>query len=139
MRLTKQQFIDRFTPSEMQGILAAARQSVAVEAWLFRFQSLTPDVDGTSIDTNDPRTVAGVLALEQAGLLPAGRATEILGDGALQSHSGFAIGQVVQVKPPFDEFGQQTITRIEQQIDGQVVFILGDAGGFAAEYLEATE
>lgn len=64
MRLTKQQFIDRFTPVEMASILAAAKASVEVEAWLFRFQNLTPDPDGTSVDTADARTIAGLQALE---------------------------------------------------------------------------
>jgi len=77
-RITKQEFIDRFTQGEMDGILATAKTVVAVEAWLFRFNSVTPDADGTSIDLNDQRTIAGVHGLEAGGLIAAGRAAEIL-------------------------------------------------------------
>lgn len=80
MRLTKQEFIDRFTPVEMATLLSAAKVSVELEAWLFRFNSVTPDADGTSIDTNDPRTIAGVSALELSGIIASGRATEILAE-----------------------------------------------------------
>lgn len=69
MRLTKQQFIDRFKPEEMAALLAAAKMSVAVEAWLFRFNSLTPDADGTSVDLTDPRTIGGLHAFEMGGLI----------------------------------------------------------------------
>lgn len=77
MRLTKQQFIDRFTSHEMQAIMAAGRASVAVESWLFRFNNLTPDPDGTSVDLQDPRTLTGLQELEAGGLLSPGRAAEI--------------------------------------------------------------
>lgn len=139
MRLTKQQFLDRFTPAEMQAVLGAARVSVAVEAWLFRFNSVTPDADGSSIDTEDRRTIAGLQSLEAASLLGPGRAAEILGDGALTSAAGFELGQVVRTKPPFEEIGEQTITRIELQADGQVAITLGAAGAFASVYLEPLE
>ena len=78
-RISKQQFIDRFTPVEMSTILDAAKVNVAVEAWLFRFNSVTPDADGTSIDLDDARTIESTIGLEQAGLIGAGRAAEILG------------------------------------------------------------
>jgi len=77
-RLTKQEFIDRFLPAEMLGLLGAAKQSPAVEAWLFRFNNLTPDPDGTSVDLDDPRTIAGLQALEAGGLIGEGRANAIL-------------------------------------------------------------
>jgi len=72
-RITKQQLIDRLAPEEMAGILMAAKTDVMAEAWLFRFNSVTPDPDGTSIDLDDPRTVAGLTAM-----FGAVRATEIL-------------------------------------------------------------
>lgn len=78
MRLTKQQFIDQLTPTEMVNILAASRVSPEVEAWIFRFNNLTPEADGTSIDLNDARTISGLHAMEAGGLLGDGRANEIL-------------------------------------------------------------
>lgn len=72
-RITKQDLIDRMQPEEMAGILTAAKTDVMAEAWLFRFNSVTPDPDGTSIDLDDPRTVAGLTAM-----FGAVRATEIL-------------------------------------------------------------
>jgi hypothetical protein len=46
--------------------------SVAVEVWLEKFKQ------ATEINLDDPRTVSGVQALEEAGLIAPGRAAEIL-------------------------------------------------------------
>lgn len=104
MRVTKQEFIDRMTPAEMAGILSAAKVSVAIEAWLFRFNNLTPEADGTSIDLRDPRTIAGANNLESIGLLGPGRAAEILSAGALEfpQFGPFVIGSKVRVLAPFN-------------------------------------
>ena len=99
MRLTKQQFIDRFSQGEMQGILTAAKVSTAVESWLFRFNNLTPDLDGTSVDLSDPRTVTGLYSLEEAGILGEGRASEIL--GVVMSFAGINLYDKVKFKHPF--------------------------------------
>ena len=143
MRLTKQQFIDRLTPAEMAGLLAAARQSVAIEAWLFRFNSVTPEADGTSIDLNDPRTVAGVQSMEAAGLFAVGRAAEILSaqvsqPGGLDAHEGIQRGDTVRVIAPFAEFFPEPllVESIDTAADGSVVFMLAGAGGFARGFLE---
>lgn len=142
MRLTKQQFIDRFKPEEMVGILAAAKMSVAVEAWLFRFNNLTPDADGTSVDTEDPRTVAGLQALEMGGLLQPGRAAEMLSadvgvPGVIEEHAGISRGAAVRVLPPFDTSfpGPRTVEEILSTSDG---FTFRITGGWelTAEQLE---
>jgi hypothetical protein len=65
-------FMDRLTDAEFAGILLAAKESVEVEVWLKKF-----DAAG-EIDLADERTIAGVHALESAGLLGEGRAVEIL-------------------------------------------------------------
>lgn len=77
-RISKLNYMDRFTDAELAGIYTAAKTVVQVEVWLAKFNATTPDPDGTSIDLDDPRTVAGVQGLEAAGLLGAGRAAEIL-------------------------------------------------------------
>ena len=77
-RLTKLDYMNRFTDAELAGIYSAAKQSIDVEVWLAKFNSATADADGTSVDLDDPRTVGGLQALEAAGLLAAGRAAEIL-------------------------------------------------------------
>lgn len=143
MRLTKQQFIDRFKPEEMVALLAAAKMSVAVEAWLFRFNSLTPDADGTTVDLTDPRTVAGLQALEMGGLISPGRAIEMLSanvssPGGLDEHEGIARGASVRVLAPFDtSFPEPLIVEsIQQSEDGSIIFILQEAGAFSAVYLE---
>jgi len=71
--LTKLAFMGRFTDSELVTIYTAARQNPALEVWLDRLKLTTGN-----ILLDDPRTVAGVHALEQAGLLSVGRAAEIL-------------------------------------------------------------
>lgn len=78
MLLTKQQFINRFTDTEMRAILTAAKASVDVDAWLFRFDNITPASDGTAIDLGEPGVIDGISQLEAAGLLAAGRGAEIL-------------------------------------------------------------
>lgn len=62
-RLTKLQFIDRLGDAAFAAILAMAKASIEVEAFVMRFQLATPEQDGTSIDLDDPRTVAGVTAI----------------------------------------------------------------------------
>ncbi len=77
-RLSKLAYMNRFTDVELANIFAAAKGSLSVEVWLAKFSATTPDADGTAIDLDDPRTVAGLQALEAAGLLASGRATQIL-------------------------------------------------------------
>ena len=81
-RLTKNQFIDRLGDAAYIAILTMARADVQVEAFVRRFEMTTPEVDYTSIDLDDPRTVAGVTqigaALEAAGVVAGGWADEVL-------------------------------------------------------------
>ena len=71
-RLTRLQFLSRFTEAEMTAILAAADQSPALKAALLRWQA------AEGIVLTDPETIAGVQALEIAGLIGEGRAAEVL-------------------------------------------------------------
>lgn len=71
-RLTRLQFLRRFTDEEMQTIVAAADASPALKAALLKWQT----ADG--IVLTDPATIAGVQALEIAGLIAPGRAEAIL-------------------------------------------------------------
>jgi hypothetical protein len=76
MKLTKQQFLDRFTQSEISHILAASKLNSDVEAWVFRFENI--DDTTASIDIEYEDTINGVRAFESAGILAEGRADEIL-------------------------------------------------------------
>jgi hypothetical protein len=51
----------------------------------------------------------------------------------------YQVGDTVRVLPPFDEAfpGQRVVTEIVHNPDGTGVYILGEAGGFDAIYLEA--
>ena len=93
-RATKLQFRNLFTTAEKVAIDFAALdnpaadtatriQSASLRVFLEDLNSATPDPDGTSIDLDDPRTVAGVNALESFGLITPGRATEILSGNGL--------------------------------------------------------
>jgi hypothetical protein len=154
MRLTKQQLINRFHSDEMSAILTAAKTSVDVELWLFRFDKLTPDNDGTSIELKDPLTIEGVKALEKAGLIGEGRADEIL--GIAQSYAGFTIGQSVMVLPPFSSVSEEVYKAIKngnsnqdmsaipnsiliiESFDASVNAVsLSDGRSFDPKYLEA--
>jgi len=70
--LTKLEYMNRFTDSELAAIYTAAKQSIEIEIWLEKFKL------ATEIDLSDPRTIAGVQALEAVGLIGASRADEIL-------------------------------------------------------------
>lgn len=75
-RLTKLQFIDKLGDAAYIAILTMAKTNVLVEAFIRRFEMTTPEADYTSIDLDDPRTVAGVTqigaALEAAGVVESG-------------------------------------------------------------------
>jgi len=73
VRLTKLAYMNRFTDAELVGIYGAAKQYPAVEVWLEKFKL------AEFVDTSDPAVLAGLTALEQAGLLAQGRAAEIVG------------------------------------------------------------
>lgn len=69
---TQLEFLNKFTDAELVGIYTAAKASVAIEVFLAKFNA------ATNIDLSDPRTIAGVMALEAGGLLSAGRGAAIL-------------------------------------------------------------
>ena len=71
-KLTKLEYMNRFADTELAGIYTAAKSVIAVEVWLEKFKL------ATEIDLTDERTIAGLQALESAGLLDTGRAAEIL-------------------------------------------------------------
>lgn len=74
--ITKLAFRSRFTAAERAAITLAARQATAQGAAV---QSYLDDVQAaTYIDLQRPDTRAGVMGLEAAGLLAAGRAAAIL-------------------------------------------------------------
>ena len=63
-RLTKLEFIGRMGEAVFIAILGMAQQSVEMAAWVELVRMATPEQDGTSIDLDDPRAVAGLNALE---------------------------------------------------------------------------
>lgn len=71
-RITRLQFLLRFTDAEMQAIVAAAETNAALKAALLKWQT------AEGIALTDPTTIAGVQALEIAGLIGEGRAAQIL-------------------------------------------------------------
>lgn len=78
-RLSKLEYMNRFTDTELGTIYSVAKTVVAIEIWLAKFNATAVEADGTSIDLDDPRTVGGLQAMEAAGLIADGRAAEILG------------------------------------------------------------
>jgi hypothetical protein len=77
-RLSKLELMNRFTDTELANIYSAAKSSVMVGVWMEKLNAASPEADGTSVDLEDPRTVAGIQSLEAGGLIAAGRAAEIL-------------------------------------------------------------
>ena len=70
--LTKLEYLRRFTDKERIAIRAAAEQNAVLADYL-QLMELAQD-----INTGDADTIAAVTMLEQAGLIAAGRAQEIL-------------------------------------------------------------
>lgn len=83
MRLTKLDFIGRIGDGAFTFLLEAAKTSVEIEKFVKMVDWATPDPDGTSIDTNDPR-VQAIRALEPMliaqGKVAAGWADAVLAD-----------------------------------------------------------
>ena len=71
-RITPLAFFSRFTPEEQGAVMTAVQQNPILNALIVSLQL----ADGVVL--TDPRIVAGIQALEQAGLLAEGRAQEIL-------------------------------------------------------------
>lgn len=69
--LTKLEYMNRFTDSELAAIYTAAKTVVQVEIWLEKFKA------ATEVNLDDLVTVAGLDALEAAGLIGEGRSAEI--------------------------------------------------------------
>ncbi len=65
-------YMQRFTDAELAAIYTAAKSVVAVEVWLAKFNR------AQYIDLNDASTISGLTAMEAAGLIGAGRASQIL-------------------------------------------------------------
>ena len=81
-RLTKLEFIERLGDAAFAAVLEMAKVSPDLNAWVEKVKMATPDPDGTSVDLGDPRTIAGVNALEPAliaqGVVAAGWADGVL-------------------------------------------------------------
>lgn len=76
-RLSKLAFIGRLQ-GDYRNVLAAAKVSVDVEMFVKMLDWVTPEADGTSVDLDDPRVAGGLTLLESDGLLPDGKAWEVL-------------------------------------------------------------
>ena len=70
--ITKLDYMNRFHDEELAALYSAAKTVVQIEVWLEKFKV------SDEIDLSDPRTGAGLHALESAGLIGPGRANEIL-------------------------------------------------------------
>ena len=81
-RLTKLELIGRMGEAVFIAILGMAQQSVEMAAWVELVRMATPEPDGTSIDLDDPRTLAGLNALEPVliaqGVVSAGWASGVV-------------------------------------------------------------
>jgi hypothetical protein len=65
-------FRNRFTQAEKIAIYTAAKQVVAIQVWIDDLAS------AKDVNVTHDQTIAGINALESAGLIGAGRAAEIL-------------------------------------------------------------
>lgn len=76
-KISKRDFLDRFTPAEREDIYDAARNgSAAVQKKLNAFLEYVQAVD--DVDLGDQYIIDSVTAMETAALIGAGRAAEIL-------------------------------------------------------------
>lgn len=70
--ISKLEFMSLFTDAELAAIFSAAKTNVAMEVWVEKLKA------ATQVHLDNPATIAGVKALEAAGLLAKGRAAVIL-------------------------------------------------------------
>lgn len=81
-RITKLELIGRMGEQVFVAILSMAQQSIEMAAWVEMVRMATPEPDGTSIDLDDPRTLAGLNALEPVliaqGVVSAGWASGVV-------------------------------------------------------------
>lgn len=68
----KSEFILRFTDNELDALLTIAKTNVKAEVFVKVFMSCA------AIDLTDPRIITAINRMETAGVIGAGRATEIL-------------------------------------------------------------
>jgi len=71
-RISRVEFLNRFTDTEMQSFIAASKTTPALEAYFLKLQN----AEGVML--TDPVTIYGVQALELMGIIGAGRAVTIL-------------------------------------------------------------
>ena len=71
-KLTKLEFMNRFTLEELAAIYTAAKANVLVEVWMDKLKL------ASEVDLSDPATIAGVQSLAAQGLLTEARAQEVL-------------------------------------------------------------
>lgn len=80
--LTKLEFIELLGDAAYAAILTAMKTSIQIEAWVKKMELATPDANGHSVDMDDPRTQAGVMAigmmLEAQGVVESGWAEGVL-------------------------------------------------------------
>lgn len=69
--ITKLAFMDLFTETELEAIYEGAKQSAALEVYLDKLKV------ADHVDLHDPRTVAGLNRLKDAGILSADRVAAI--------------------------------------------------------------
>lgn len=70
--LTHREFLKRLTAQEFKTIRQAAKSNAEVDMFMYLFEL------SSEVNLDDADTIAGVRALELAGILNAGRSTEIL-------------------------------------------------------------
>ena len=74
-RVTKLEFVARIGEAVYIAILGLAAESIDIAAWVKLLDWATPEPDGTSVGLDDPRTIAGLQALEPT-LIALGKVTE---------------------------------------------------------------
>lgn len=81
--LTKLEFVGLLGTPAYVAVLGIARQSVEVEAWVKMIDMASVDSDGYSVNLDDPRTAAGVHAIETP-LIALGVVTSGWAEGVLR-------------------------------------------------------
>lgn len=143
MKVTLLQYRSRFTEAEKVGIELAASDDPSapmpqrvLAATLRVYLADLAAVKEQMVDLTDPKHLAGLTKLEQAGLLAQGRAAEILALPAEQwpPVGGFALGQKVRLLAPFDAVfpGEHEIVGF-----GAESVLISEGREFALHYVEA--
>lgn len=126
--VSKTAFLELLGDTNFRAVLAASKQSIDIEAWVFRFQA-TSEVPGIDLDyvsdDGSTSTRGGIELLEAAGIFDAGTVARMYPPTSAPAR--------VRVKAPFNEAFPD---EYDAAREGEVWTLTESGAQFAPEYVK---